>query len=608
MVPKEQNNNMFYDVFLSYRHKPRDNRICKKTHTLLETFKPPRRYKSADIKRVFRDDAELPAAGILSDTIAEALKSSRVLLVICSKDTPESQWVDKEIRTFIEYGLSDKIFALLIDDDPNECFPPSLKLVPGIENRTLRVKYTAKGYNSKKLKMELLKVISEATDTSYEQLLAATKRRRLRRSIFAGLVLSLFLIVSGLYSFYQWLTASYYYIYTQREELVIKDIIDSISSDLIAATENIPEAAPALVKIISDNNEYLDRMMAIDGSTEKSIGDKARNYLSLARAHMLTGNVKETQNSAREAIKIYEAIAEKSNDEKNNKNLATSYTLAGIFMQYFSEYEKAINYFEKAADLYQKLEKTYKSIEYADSLAVCYNSMGLCNYLSGNYLDAADSFINEISTREKITDDFSSVENQILFAELYDNTATCFASADENKKAAKYYNKAYSFYKALYENSDDPQFHKVYVVCLYNLGISLAYEKDNTDAEYYLRLCLVEADKLVTESMSEFDPYYLAMYAMYDLLYVGDDKKEEALGLVSTAYNRNSSDPFIKRIYAYCLLFNNRYKDASDILNTLLLENSLTEREIISDLELFIIRGRSTDDLLRLKEYFSQRA
>ena len=600
MIETEQN--IVYEVFLSYRHKPRDNKICKRVHTLLETFKPPRRYKDADINRVFRDDAELPAAGILSDTIEAALNSSRVLLVICSKDTPESQWVDKEVRTFIELGRSDKIYALLIDDDPQICFPQSLKLVPGIENRTLRVKYTTKGFSLRKLKDELLRVVAAATDTQFEHLRIATKRRRLIRSILAGLILSLFLIISGLYSLYQWLTASYYYAYTQREEIVIKDIIDDINYNLISAVENIPTAAPALVRIISDNNKYLDRMMAIDGSTEKSIGDKARNYLNLARAYMITGDLKETLNASEEAIEIYENLAAKSNDEKKNYDLATSYNLAGFFMQYLSEYEKAVYFFEKAAGVYTMLEKSFNYDEYSENLAACYNSMGLCHYLLKNYREAADSFAYEINIRIKLKYDMLLAENQIMFADLYSYAATCYNLAAENKKAADYYNKAAPLYKNLYENSGEAEFYQSYVVSLYNLGINLAYDTDNAEAEYYLRLSVAEADKLVRESMDEFDPYYLSMYAMYDLLYATDDKKEEALNMVSIAYKSNSTDSFIRHIYAYSLLFSNYYDEASDILNTLIEENHSNVQKIKRDLELFIIRGRSTDALLKLKD------
>ncbi len=42
MIKTEQNT--VYEVFLSYRHKPRDKKIWKKIHTLLESFKPPRQY------------------------------------------------------------------------------------------------------------------------------------------------------------------------------------------------------------------------------------------------------------------------------------------------------------------------------------------------------------------------------------------------------------------------------------------------------------------------------------------------------------------------------------------------------------------------------------
>jgi len=594
--------NTGYEVFLSYRHKPRDNKICKKVHTLLETFKPPRRCKEADIKRVFRDDAELPAAGVLSDTINTALKSSSVLLVICSKDTPESRWVDKEVRTFIESGHSDKIYALLIDDVPDMCFPPSLKLVPGIESRTLRVRYTQQGFNLKKLKEELLKVIAAATGTQYERLRFAIRMRRLARSIFAGLILSVFLIAAGLYSLYQWITASYYYAYTQREEILIKDIIDDINNDLVSAAVNIPAAAPALVKIISDNNMYLDRMMAIDGSTEKNIGTKAKNYLNLARVYMVTGDTKETLDASKEAIEIYEALAENSNDEEKNNNLATCYNLTGLYMQYLSEYEKAVYYLEKATDVYTKLEKSFDNNKYSGSLADCYDSIGVCHYLLSNYRKAADSFAREINVRKRMSYDMSLKENQVLFADLYADAASCYNSASENKKAANFYKQAVALYKELYGNSNDPGLHKAYVVSLYNLGINSAFEKDNRDAEYYLRLSIAEADKLVKESMPEYDPYYLAMYAMYDLLYAREEKKEEALNMASIAYKNNPTDSFIRHIYAYCLLLNNNYDEASDILNTLIEENNSTVSKIKNDLELFIIRGHSSDPLLRYME------
>lgn len=589
-----------YDVFLSYRHKPLDNRICKKVHTLLETFKPPKRFKQADIKRVFRDDEELPVAGVLSDTIAQALKSAKVLLVICSKDTPQSQWVDKEVRTFIELGRSEKIYALLIDGDPETSFPPSLKLVPGINTRTLNIKASEERHSNAKLKKELLKVISASTETPIDQLRIALKRRKLTRSFLAGFALSVFLILAGFYSLYQWVKASYYYLYAQREELVIGDVIQSIRTDLTTAVENIPEAAPALVKIINDNNEYLDRIIALDRDSEKTLKEKGTNFLSLARAYMFTNNKDATLEASLEAIEIFENIAKNSNKEEKILGVAISYNVTGTYMQALSDFKKAVEYYEKAATAYNKLYQISRNNSYINSQADCLNSIGVCYYLSENYKDAANSFLKEIDLRKE-SFDMTVEENRNQLAGLYSDTALCLNLAQEYKKASTYYDKAASLYQHLFEDTLDVMHHKSYTLSLYSLAINQTYIKEFNDAEYNLRLSLVEADKLVRESMPEFDPYYLSMYAMYDLLYAPEDKKEEALNLASTAYNANSNDPFIIHVYSYSLLINGYTHEASTLLKSHINENPSTARKVISDLELFIIRGRAVDEILQLK-------
>ena len=96
-----------YDVFLSYRHKSLDSVITQKTFHFLESYRLPaslRRKGYSDIHRAFRDTEELPVSRILTDTIDNALRSTNCLLLICSTDTPSSEWVDREVATFIELG------------------------------------------------------------------------------------------------------------------------------------------------------------------------------------------------------------------------------------------------------------------------------------------------------------------------------------------------------------------------------------------------------------------------------------------------------------------------------------------------------------------------
>ena len=94
-----------YKAFISYRHTEPDASIAKKLHTMIENYAIPGNIqKTLGIRkmgRVFRDQEELPIGSDLNDNISSALQESEYLIVICSKETPQSYWVLKEIETFI---------------------------------------------------------------------------------------------------------------------------------------------------------------------------------------------------------------------------------------------------------------------------------------------------------------------------------------------------------------------------------------------------------------------------------------------------------------------------------------------------------------------------
>ena len=154
-----------YDAFFSYRHRPLDNEITQKTFNALESYRLPKALREkgfADIRRAFRDTEELPVSRILTDTIDKALRSTNCLIVVCSTDTPESEWIDREVQTFIELGRAEHIYPLLITGDPERSFPPSLKLVPDVMDRVMDIR--SPGNDVKKMmareETELLRVIA----------------------------------------------------------------------------------------------------------------------------------------------------------------------------------------------------------------------------------------------------------------------------------------------------------------------------------------------------------------------------------------------------------------------------------------------------------------
>lgn len=118
-----------YDAFISYRHVEPDQSIAQALHEMIETFKAPKEFNTGGRRprfRVFRDREEL-AARDLSDSIEDALKNSKYLIVICSKRLKLSEWCLKEIRTFRKLHGDNRIIPLLIEGEPGESFPNELK-------------------------------------------------------------------------------------------------------------------------------------------------------------------------------------------------------------------------------------------------------------------------------------------------------------------------------------------------------------------------------------------------------------------------------------------------------------------------------------------------
>ena len=119
-----------YDAFISYRHVEPDRSHAMWLHKALETYKVPKDLVKkgfpSRLKKVFRDEDELPASADLSGEIDRGLKASRFLIVICSPRIISSIWCDAEVKRFRELGRHNKIIALLTEGEPSESFLPSL--------------------------------------------------------------------------------------------------------------------------------------------------------------------------------------------------------------------------------------------------------------------------------------------------------------------------------------------------------------------------------------------------------------------------------------------------------------------------------------------------
>lgn len=125
-----------YYAFISFNAK--DIKWGKRLQRKLEHYRMPstlcseRGWKRKPINPVFFAPTDIQP-GPLTDELKERLRASRNLIVICSPNSAQSEWVGKEIEYFHELGRDSAIHFFIVDGTPNsgdpstECFNPVVK-------------------------------------------------------------------------------------------------------------------------------------------------------------------------------------------------------------------------------------------------------------------------------------------------------------------------------------------------------------------------------------------------------------------------------------------------------------------------------------------------
>jgi len=131
-----------YRAFLSYSH--RDTRWAKWLHGALEGYRIDKELVGRStaqgpipkaLRPIFRDREDFSAGHSLTQQTLAALEASQFLIVICSPNAAQSQYVNEEIRRFKAMGRADRVIPVIVDGEPanpeRECFPAALRFKLG---------------------------------------------------------------------------------------------------------------------------------------------------------------------------------------------------------------------------------------------------------------------------------------------------------------------------------------------------------------------------------------------------------------------------------------------------------------------------------------------
>ena len=206
-----------YNAFISYRHAPLDNRVAAEVQKRLERFLIPRAIQKQTgirkIDRIFRDKEELLITSDLNDTIEQALSNSDYLIVICSRNTKDSIWVQKEIAFFLKTHSRKQILTVLAEGEPNEVIPPVLltqevqvTLDSGKEDIAIvpvePLSCDYRGDFRRARKEELPRLAAAILGCSYDQLKQRQRQYRMRRLTLAFSAAAV--LLSALAGYYAW--------------------------------------------------------------------------------------------------------------------------------------------------------------------------------------------------------------------------------------------------------------------------------------------------------------------------------------------------------------------------------------------------------------------
>jgi hypothetical protein len=180
---------MQYWAFLSYSHA--DVHIAAKLMNAVESYRIPKpligRHTPhgpipARIKPLFRDRDELGCASDLGQRLAGALEESRFLIVLCSPQASDSEYVNREIRTFRKVRAPDSVIAVIVRGNPEStpsCFPAALR-EPGPDGQPIEPLAADLRSGKDGSRLALLKIVAAMINVSLDELAQRDQARKRR--------------------------------------------------------------------------------------------------------------------------------------------------------------------------------------------------------------------------------------------------------------------------------------------------------------------------------------------------------------------------------------------------------------------------------------------
>lgn len=319
------NGNQEYEYFAFISYCWEDEKEAKWLQNKLENYKLPvflqgkyPELEESRIRPIFRDKTDL-CGSFLKESLFESLSKSRYLIVLCSPQSANREWINMGIQNFLNMGRSREIIPFIIDGKPRsnnideEAFPASLLSLTG-ENEILGINISDSGKDE-----AFVKLIARLFSVKYDILWQRYKRDRRRKRFFFYL-LTLVITILILFSYFkqQELNLS-----LQREEQITKEkILAEREVSIITKTSTIVESNAYnsegysinsilnLIPLLNDSDSISVKLKPdIEKTIELTLDNLINNQCVLTSVKKINDN--DTLNY--ENIQIFNEISDENN-------------------------------------------------------------------------------------------------------------------------------------------------------------------------------------------------------------------------------------------------------------------------------------------------------
>ncbi|HPE30766.1 MAG TPA: toll/interleukin-1 receptor domain-containing protein [Parvularculaceae bacterium] len=411
-----------YRAFISYSHA--DEKAADWLQHALESYVAPKAIVGKPtpwgpaprrLTPIFRDRADLPAAGNLNSEIQAALSESLFQVIICSPNAAKSRWVNEEIKLFKKLHGQERTLAVIVSGEPGasaipgreaeECFPPALRFrvdesgeITDEPAEPIAADARAKGDGRRDAK---LKLIAGLLGVKLDDLIQrdAARRAREARLIIGGLA-GLSMLLGGL---------TVAAINARGEAQTMRgqaeDLIEFMLGDL------------------KDKLEPVGKLNVLESVGQKALGYYEQQNLKhlkedalsrRARALILVGDIHQRRHDYDAALIAYEAAAETTEEQlrraPNDPQWIFDHAQSVFYVAYIAAERGEAEAAEKGYQEYYRLAQQLVAIDPTNpkwrlELAYATSNLGTVRYNAGAYDEAAPYFDESVEARRALSQD-----------------------------------------------------------------------------------------------------------------------------------------------------------------------------------------------------------